>query len=86
LESNSLVSINQNIFVGLGHLELVCLYDNPISTLFPNSLAKICETNNKCVVKIVEKCSIKETTVSSTTSTTGIKLVINVFLTVIESN
>ena len=70
LESNAIVSIDRNSFFGSNDLELVCLSKNPVSVLFPNSLASICETNKKCVVKITEICIRKESSTTYATSTT----------------
>ena len=55
-ESNNLNLIDRNAFVGLTNLELVCLYGNPISNLFPSLVQPLCATNPKCSIKIAEKC------------------------------
>jgi hypothetical protein len=41
LESNSIIYFNKNSLVGLTKLSQVCLYDNPVSILFPTSLSNI---------------------------------------------
>jgi len=56
LESNNIVSFNKNVLVGLINLEKVCLFQNPISNLFPQSLASICNVNSKCKVFIDSSC------------------------------
>ena len=61
---------DKNSLVGLNRLKLVCLYNNPISNLFPSSLSIICETNKECTVKILDKCIRKEYTTSTITTTT----------------
>jgi len=42
--------------IGLTNLEKVCLFDNPISSLFPTSMASICNGNSKCKLFINSKC------------------------------
>lgn len=76
LETNNIVSLDKNIFEGSFNLELVCFYDNPISFLFPDSLAKICVNNLKCVIKILEKCSKKSMNSSHLTLTFVVEIVI----------
>jgi Leucine-rich repeat (LRR) protein len=56
LESNNIISIDRNVFVGLNNLEKVCLKDNPISIMFPTNIKPLCDTNQKCTIKINEKC------------------------------
>jgi len=56
LETNNIVSFNKNNLVDLTNLEKVCLFDNPISSLFPTSLTYICNGNSKCNVFINPKC------------------------------
>jgi hypothetical protein len=56
IESNKLISVDRNIFVGLNKLEKVCLFDNPISAMFPTYLKPLCDSNPYCKIKITEKC------------------------------
>jgi hypothetical protein len=56
LESSNIVSFNRNSLVGLKNLEKVCLFKNPISSLFPESLTSICNGNSKCKVFINSFC------------------------------
>ena len=57
LSSNKIVSIDRNALVNLNELEKVCLYDNPISNLFPTYINGICATNIKCKVSLSINCS-----------------------------
>jgi len=41
---------------GLINLERVCLFENPISNLFPESLTSICNGNPKCRLFINSYC------------------------------
>jgi hypothetical protein len=52
LESNKLVSINSKAFQGLNNLELVCLWQNPISVILNESIQNICDLNIKCQVNL----------------------------------
>jgi len=83
LESNFLVSIDKNIFNGLNNLELVCLSNNPISTLFSSHIASLCSSSNpKCQIKPLDKCQRKETTTNlQTTTTTSINIFIYLYKT-----
>jgi hypothetical protein len=52
LESNKLVSINRKAFQGLNNLELVCLWQNPISIILAESILNIWDLNVKCQVNL----------------------------------
>jgi len=56
LENNNIVSFSKNVLMDLTNLEKVCLFQNPISNLFPESLNSICNGNSKCKVFIDSKC------------------------------
>ena len=61
LESNELVEIDKSSFFNLNNLKLVCLNNNPITTLFPTDLLTfICsqqqQQNNNCTVSLNHKC------------------------------
>ena len=56
LESNNIITIDRNAFGNLKHLELVCLYDNPLSSNFPTTVSSLCSNSPKCVLKTTEKC------------------------------
>ena len=67
LENNSLIEIfEENTFFGLNNLEKVCLFNNPVSNLFPSVVSKLCKNNTKC--RILTVACIKQ--VKSTTTTT----------------
>ncbi len=59
LESNSKISIDKNVFIGLNKLEKVCL----------NDIKPLCDTNSLCILKINEKC-IKDESIGPTNFTT----------------
>jgi hypothetical protein len=61
LESNVIVSIDRNVFVGLDKLKKVCFNDNPIRLMFPIKIKPLCDTNPNYSIKINKKC-IKDTT------------------------
>jgi hypothetical protein len=56
LQTNNIVSFKKNALIGLINLEKVCLFENPISNLFPESLNSICNGNSKCKVFINSYC------------------------------
>jgi len=56
LESNDIVTFDKNALVGLTNLERVCMSQNPISNLFPESLTSMCSGNYKCNIIINSKC------------------------------
>jgi len=57
LESNNIISIDRNAFVGLNNLEKVCLKDNPIRIMFPTNIRRtyIChmltQTSNSVIIR-----------------------------------
>ena len=53
------MSLNKNALVGLSKLEKLCLNDNPISDIFPDSLDELYSTNPKCKVYVLTKCRFK---------------------------
>ena len=56
LQSNRIISVDFNIFVGLNKLEKVCFVDNPISEMYPERIKQFCSSNPKCVIYVDEKC------------------------------
>jgi len=56
LETNDIVSFNQNALAGSINLEKVCLFQNPISNLFPTSMNAICHGNPTCKVITTVNC------------------------------
>jgi len=56
LEFNDIMSFYKNALFGLKYLKKVCLFQNPIAVLFPESLASICDGNFNCKVFIDSKC------------------------------
>ena len=56
LESNEIVVFNKNSLLGLASLTKVCLFNNPISINFPNSLKDVCKYNSNCKVFINKSC------------------------------
>ena len=56
LQSNRIISVDFNIFVGLNKLEKVCFGDNPISEMYPERIKQFCSSNPKCVIYADEKC------------------------------
>lgn len=67
LESNSIISFEKTSLIGLNNLEQVCIFNNPVSIMFANTIKDICSTNPRCTLKIKEPCSEVLTTTQSTT-------------------
>ena len=56
LQFNEIVQFGKNELVGLNQLELVCLFNNPLSILIPASLSDLCSTNPKCIINTESNC------------------------------
>jgi len=52
LNSNNLISLDRNIFLGLLNLEEVYLESNPISIMQPSYVKQLCLTNPRCTIYI----------------------------------
>ncbi len=51
LKSNRITSFNRFSFANFVRLEIVCIFDNPISSIYPSLLENnICIGNSKCNV------------------------------------
>jgi Leucine-rich repeat (LRR) protein len=58
LQSNEIVAFDKNTIVNLYWLEMICMYNNPITTQSPDQVNNVCPsiTNPKCQVSLSPSC------------------------------
>ena len=68
LENNRIIQADQKTFSGLANLKEICIYGNPVATLFPGSLTQISASNTGIVVTYSQPCAATSTLASTTAS------------------